>query len=208
MPEGNYSFEQLPGRARLALHENQAYVAGVLKAYEQRCYRRRSLGMPTLAIVGMGRAGKDTAAAYLGESTQLDYAGSSSNRLCKFVASMVGIPEDQAFAERHQHREFWIQAGHAVRGFDLTLLARLTLGFGDMAIGIRGRHELHGCRRDGVVNAVVWIDNPRVASDPTVEFEAGDCDLIVPNHGAHTELYRKLDKLAELLRLPVREPME
>jgi hypothetical protein len=201
---GNYNMEGMVERAKAALAHHRAYVEEQLVHYQTRLDWRKQQGIPTLAILGMGRAGKDTTAEYLGEVTKLTYAGSSSNRLCKFVAHMTGLTEEQAFAERHQHREFWIKAGHAIRGCDLTLLARINLGWGDMAIGLRGRHELHGCKRDGVIDAAIWIEKA-VPADPTVEFTAGDCDMMIPNNGSYSELYRKLDKLVELLRIPVRK---
>lgn len=204
----DYTMANLAERAELALDFHRDYVDKSLAAYKERSLRRLDLGIPPLAVLGMGRAGKDTAASYLGAYTQLHYAGSSSNRLCRFVAHAAGVAEDQAFAERHEHRAFWKALGHEVRRRDNTLLCRLTLAHGDFALGLRGQEEVHACLRDGVVVAALWIDNPRVPADPTVEFSAADCDLSIPNHGSFRELYRKLDCLARLLRLPLRQKLE
>src|SRR5215471_11508752 len=150
---GNYAFADLPERAQAALDAHQEYLAEMLRKYEERKTWRAESKVPTFAVLGMGRAGKDTAAEYLcARVPGMVYAGSSSNRLCRFVAHMVGLSEEQAFAERHGHRDFWIAAGHAIRGHDLTLLARITLGWGDLAVGLRGRQELHGCVRDGIID--------------------------------------------------------
>lgn len=200
-----YAIEDMDARAAAALAYHRKYVAQSLEMYTARLVKRRELGAPTLAILGMGRAGKDTAAMYLGDTTELHYSGSSSNRLCRFVSHMVDLSEEQAFQERHNQRQFWIEAGHAIRRTDMTLLARIGLGHGDMAIGLRGLHEVYACRRDGIVDAMLWIDNHRAAVDPTVEFTASDCDLVIPNHGSHTEFYQKLDKLIELFRLPLKK---
>lgn len=201
--KGNYSMDNLKERAAAALTAHRDYLDEMLACYARRQQWRSENAVPTLAILGMGRAGKDTSAKYLcGLVPGMVYAGSSSNRLCRFVAHAVGLSEEQAFAERHEHRDFWKEFGHALREPDLTLLARITLGFGDLAIGLRGREELHGCYRDGVIDYAVWIDRPSVPNDPTVEFTAGDCDLMIPNHGCVLELYRKLDRFVRLVGLP------
>jgi hypothetical protein len=201
---GNYNIDNLDERVAAAMIRHKDYVASSLQRYAERVRWRRQNGLPTLALLGMGRAGKDTAAAYLGDTTPLKYAGSSSNRLVKFASHVAGVSEEEAFATRHQHRPFWVAVGHAVRGQDLTLLARINLGHGDMAVGLRGRHEVYGCKKDGVIDLAVWIDNPRAADDVTVEFTAGDCDVSILNHGSHSEFYRKLDSLAHVLRMPAR----
>lgn len=201
MATGDYSMESIPERAKAALEAHRDYLEEMLARYERRRQWRTENGIPTLAVLGMGRAGKDTAAKYLcGRVPGMVYAGSSSNRLCRFVAHAAGLGEEQAFAERHQHREFWKEMGHALRDTDLTMLARITLGWGDLAIGLRGREELHGCYSEGVIDYALWIDNPRVPADPTVEFTAGDCDLMIPNWGSFCEFYRKLDRFLQLLR--------
>jgi len=197
---GNYCITDMTSRALAALDVHRDYMDEMLARYAERKAWRVANRVPTVAVLGMGRAGKDTAAEYICHRVPgMVYAGSSSNRLCRFVAHMVGLSEEQAFAERHDHRDFWIAAGHAIRGQDLTLLARITLGWGDLAVGLRGRQELHGCVRDGVIDYSLWIDNPRVPVDKTVEFTAGDCDCMIPNWGSYLELYRKLDRWLKLV---------
>lgn len=193
--EGDYSFHTLSYRVAAALDAHRGYIDEMEEKYLIKRAERQRRGIPTLAILGMGRAGKDTAAEYVCARTGLTYAGSSSNRLCKFVAHCAGLGEEQAFAERHQHRDFWVTVGNLVRGTDLLLLVRIALGWGDMAVGLRGGPEVRGCKTAGVVDCRVWIDNPRVPPDFTVEFAAADCDLVVPNHGSLDEFHAQLRKL-------------
>ncbi len=197
----DYVIHDMAARAAAAVEANKEFVENLLGRYRARTEAHRRIELPSLAILGMGRAGKDTAAKYICDRCGLTYAGSSSNNLGVFVAHMAGEDYHKAFEERHQHREFWIAAGHAVRGMDLTLLAKLAMADGDFAIGLRGREELYGCYKEGLIDAAIWIDNPRVPNDPTVEFTSADCDLMVPNHGSFMELYKKLDRLIALLGL-------
>lgn len=194
-----YSFDNLKERAAAAVLALRPYIEEKL-AHEQRLRAdRKARGLPTLAILGHGRAGKDTTATYLCWCLGLRYDGSSSDRLSMFVAHMTGLTRDEAFKDRHAHRDFWYAAGHAIRENDLTLLARMTLGAGDMCVGLRGRDELLACQERGVVDLSMWIDNSRAAKDPTVDFTYQDCDIMVPNHGTIDELHRKLDRLSRVL---------
>jgi len=180
---------------------HRAFIEQKEENYRQRKAWRATHGIPVFAILGMGRSGKDTAAEYICAATGLKYGGSSSNNLVKFVAHATEGEESVVWAERHQNREFWITVGHMVRGKDLSLLARMILGDGDFAVGLRGRQELHGAVKDNTIDASIWIANPRAAMDPTVEFAAEDCDFMISNHGSYLEFYRKLDKLIELTGL-------
>lgn len=195
-----YDLRDMGLRAADALAAHAGFVAEMEKRFRARQEVRQALNIPAVAILGYGRAGKDTAGAYLARELGLPLGGSSSDNLGVFVAHMVGKPYAEAYAERHSYRKFWIEAGHAVRGRDLTMLARMVLARGDFAVGLRGREELHGCQRSGLVQFSLWVDNPRVPRDETVEFGPDDCDLVVPNHGSFTQFYAKLDKLCVLLK--------
>lgn len=196
---GEYILNLVPSKTAEAIRYYQNWIDASMAEFASRRKKLRERRFPILAILGHGRAGKDTAAEYLCYRLGLKYGGSSSTTMLRFVARMVNLTEEQAWAERHEHREYWLQAGHAIRGSDLTLLCRLCLSISDMAIGLRGRVELHGCVSEQVVDYLVWIDNPRVPPDSTVEFGPEDCDLMIPNHGSSLEFYRKLDRFASLL---------
>jgi hypothetical protein len=187
----NYSTHDLEGRVAAALAVHRHYIEEMEERYREGLRRRRAAGIPTLAVLGYGRAGKDTAAEYLCAQTGLVYAGSSSDRLCRFVAHAAGIGEKEAFAERHSHRAFWKDVGDLIRGLDLLLLVRIALGWGDMAVGLRGGHEVRNCPKAGV-DVRVWVENGRVPPDFTVEFTADDCDLVVPNNGPVEEFHANL----------------
>jgi hypothetical protein len=198
----NYSFDDLLERARVSRERFADYVGELLRAYLERATRRAEKQTPVVAFLGMGRAGKDTSAEYFCLKTGLRYAGSASSMVLPIIADSIGVPPTQAWEERHQNRKFWIEWCHAFRHDDPTLLVKMSLGAGDVVVGVRGKIELHFVQQQKLIDYTVWVDNPRVPTDPTVEFGMADCDFSIPNHGAVTDLYRRIDVLVRMLRTP------
>jgi hypothetical protein len=196
----DYTLDGLEDRARAALLACRDYVEGLKLDYVRRWAWRRERDIPVLGFCGMGRAGKDTAAEYYCAVTDVVYPGPASSLILPLVAHVANDTPEHAWRVRHDHREFWIAACHAIRGKDYDMLVKMCLGAGDVAVGIRGRLEFEKCARDGVVDLLVWIDNPRVPADITVEYGPEDCDVVLPNHGSRRELYAKVYKLVEMLR--------
>lgn len=189
----NYSTDGLRERALAALAYHHEYVADLEAAYDIRKRRRVAVGIPPLAILGMGRAGKDTAGEYLSKRFDLATPRSSSLNALPLVAHMIGIPSRQAYAERHQNREFWIEACNQLRADDLTRLARWCLGACDLAIGLRGKEEFAAVMKEGVCDLAVWVHRD-VPKDPTVEFTREDCDVVVDNTTTLERFHARLER--------------
>lgn len=196
-----YCTENLEARAAASFRKHKAFIDMMDDKFQQRQAYRKKIGCPIVAVLGKGRAGKDTSAKYLCVRTGMTYVGSSSNFLLKFVCDLTGLDPATAYSERHQHRQFWISTGHAVRANDLSLFARMVLADGDLAVGLRGREEIHGCVADCVVDYLMWIDRD-VPDDPTMEIGRDDCDVVIPNNGAYVDLYRRLDRFMQLTKWP------
>lgn len=197
--EGNYNLDGIEDRAKLARVAHCDYISGLLREYDNRCVSRKEKGIIPIGVCGHGRAGKDTAAEFICGHTEAVYPRSASWLVLPLVAHMAGIPPEVAWQERHQHRECWIESCHAIRGKDYTMLIRMCLGAGDIAVGIRGRLELDAAVHQGIVGMTLWIDNPRVPADPTVEYGPDDCDIMVCNGGSRLAFYAKLRKLLSLM---------
>ncbi len=198
----NYSTQNLLERARASRERFKDYVAGRLDGFAARDAARRQRNAPVVAFLGMGRAGKDTSAEYFCLRTGLHYAGSSSSMVLPIIADSIGIPPEQAWAERHSNRPFWIEWCHAFRHDDPATLVKMCLGVGDVVVGVRGKIELHDVQQKKLIDYTVWVDNPSVPVDPTVEFGVADCDFSIPNRGGVTDLYRRIDVLVRALRSP------
>ncbi len=152
-----------------------------------------------LMIVGMGRAGKDTAGEYLGMVTNLKFAGTTSLYLAKYVAQRLGVSTKEAYANRHESndmRKLWYDTGRQLRALDPGVLIRESMEFGDIIGGVRDVEEIETARRENLVDLIVWIENRRVPPDPTVMFDESVCDIVIQNNGSLEEFYTRLDRFA------------
>lgn len=199
----NYGLDDLDARADEALEHCRGYVADLLDRYRQASQSRVSRGVTTVMFGGYGRAGKDTASEYLCKKLGLIYPNSVSKIVAPIVGRMACVPAMEAWNERHERREFWKKACDAIRRNDPTLMLRMCLGAGDMIAGVRGGVELKDALATRVVALAIWVANPRVPVDFTVDYASGDCHLTVENAGTIAEFHAKLDKLAPLIA-PVR----
>lgn len=194
----NYSMDDLPKRAKLALEAHTGYIAQLEESYQNRKHFRELYCIPALAIVGTGRAGKDTAGEFLSKEFKLMPAKSSSLNALPLVAHMIGISPADAYAERHEHRPFWIEACNQLRADDLTRLARWCLGACDLAIGLRGDTEFAAVMKFGVCDLSLWVERD-VPKDPTVEFTREDCDVVIDNHTSLERFYERLRRFGRVV---------
>lgn len=194
-------------------------------------------GVTTVAIVGYGRAGKDTAAEWLHEHTNMVYNGATSNIMNPLVALATGKSLEESYRTRHDNRRFWkdfcdrfrygqdeeidrllkgpmpeeIRNSRTVRDIlkdpamvlraDPAKIIRLSLLLGtDIVAGIRGDVELFEARDRGLLDLIIWIENPRVPADFTVDFKKEDCDVVVLNEAGRGVFYSRLARLASSLK--------
>lgn len=210
---GDYDPTTLAARARASREAMKPYVDAMLREHARRAAVRARFGVPVLAFLGYGRAGKDESAkmfaAHVRRQLSLrgraegeipfSYGGSCSSVVAPVLAHSVGLTPDEAYAERHRHRQFWLDWCHAFRDPDLTLIVRMLLGEGDVVVGLRGEGEFAACVRDRVFDLSVWVERPGVERDFTVEFRREDCDIVLSNDGSLSDLDRKVGRLAAVL---------
>jgi len=149
-----------------------------------------------LLIVGLGRAGKDTAGEYLESISTLKFAGTTSRYLAPYVADRLGVTVDDAYRDRHRNRDEWYRIGNEIRENDPGILIRESLRYGDIVGGVRDWEEIVAARRGGMVDLIVWIENIWVPVDPTVKFSARECDLTIPNNWGIDEFRGRLRRFA------------
>ena len=157
-----------------------------------------------LMVVGYSGAGKDTACEYLAKITRLRFAGTTSRYLTRHVAARLGVSEQQAYRGRHANRNLWNRVGNELRRRDPGLLVRESLEHAEITGGVRGIEEIEVCRREHLVDLIIWIANDRVPPSMTLTFGERDCDVIVPNHGSLEEFHERLLELAHRAGLPMR----
>jgi hypothetical protein len=161
-----------------------------------------------LLFVGHSGAGKDTACLYLARATRLRFAGTTSDFLARHVAARLGVSVEQAYRTRHANRNAWHRVGNEIRRRDPGLLVRESLEHGELTAGARGIEEVRACRREGLVDLIVWIDNERVRPGPSLTVGPGDCDLVIANHGSLDEFHARLHGFAVKAGLPMRSEGE
>lgn len=150
--------------------------------------------MKRILIVGHGRAGKDVALEYLASITGLRNAGTTSLYLAKYVATDLGVTPEVAYATRHADRDVWYRVGRQIRENNPGVLLREALLHGEMTGGLRDAEECVVAR--DIVDLIVWVENNRVAPDPTVMFGPEVADVVIENHGTMDEYRLRLRRLA------------
>ncbi len=145
-----------------------------------------------LLFVGFGRAGKDEAASFLHQHCGLRYGGSTSWAALPLMAKRLNLHPMHAWETRHQHRMEWKSACDGFRQQDPCFLIKLALEGGDVITGVRGLPEIVSCANQKCVDKIIWIDNPRVPVDPTVDFGPEHCTDRIINDGTLRRYHTRL----------------
>lgn len=155
-----------------------------------------------ILLVGHGRAGKDEAGLYLEKITNLTFAGTTSAYLCKHVARILRVSEEEAYRDRHKKRMLWRIIGDFIRRDDPLVLVKDAFAHGEISGGVRGYPEIVAAKE--YVDWIIWIDNNRVPKDPTVEFSSREADIIIENHWSLEEYHERLKRFAK--KIGIYEP--
>lgn len=147
---------------------------------------------PKLAIIGKSRAGKDTAGLYIGEISDLRYNGSLSKIVNPLIAKSLGISQEGSWRTRHKHPEFWRDWCNNFRKQDPLRIIRQAVQECDIIIGIRSRDEFCAACSNNLIDLTIWIENPKVPEDITLELTQDDADIIITNTATIKDFKRKL----------------
>lgn len=156
-----------------------------------------------LALCGPSGCGKDAMGQWLGEHTGLRYGGSLSRFAASHVARRLGMTPDDFYERRRelpQARPLYDE----IRREDPTALVRQALACSDLVIGMRVRSEFDAVRAAGLVDQIVWIERPGLPPDPTLQYTAADCDVVLHNPGTLEEFHRRIECWARFSRIPGR----
>ena len=156
---------------------------------------------PVLAFCGPGRCGKDTAAAWFRDHTNLVFLGGCSWTAREYMAKRLSedeghlITPDEAYERRHEDRMKWYTYLNEYRKDDPARLIRDCLKHSDIVCGIRDHNELFAARREGLLELIVWIERT-VPYDPTLTYTQSNCDIIVNNNDSLITYHDRLWHLA------------
>jgi hypothetical protein len=163
-------------------------------------------GNPRIAICGPGRCGKDTVSNWFSSNTTLAYCQSTSQAASELVfralrAKYQYSGPEEAFDDRHNHRQEWASVIWAFNQPDGIRLYAEMIPDNDILNGIRKKGELDACQDRGLVDLSIWIDRPGAFESHSLELSPGDCDIIIPNYGTLEDLHRRLARLATVLSI-------
>lgn len=160
-----------------------------------------------LAIVGNGRAGKDTVAEWFGNNTTLRYhprMSTTSGVIFRYLRNESYYrsweSDDEVYADRLRNRKMWFDYGNKLRLNDPLALVKESLRYGDIVVGLRNREEILQAREQGIVDLVIWVDRD-TPIDPTVTFTPEDCDIRLDNRTDILQLEARLQRLAKALKV-------
>jgi hypothetical protein len=163
----------------------------------------------TLAFCGPGRSGKDMACEWFAAHTKLIFEGGSSWVARHYMAERLSKDEgrlvtpEEAYENRHKDRMKWFNYLNEVRATDKLWVINKCLEVSDMICGPRNGEELKTAQDMGLIDFTIWIENPQVAVDPTMEYGRELSDIMIYNEGPpdSTNYFRRLKKLAYWLGL-------
>ncbi len=148
--------------------------------------------LPKLLVIGHGRHGKDSVGEILRKNYGLSFVSSSEFAAEKAIYPLVSdiyVNWQEAYLDRHNHRDMWF---HAIRAYNLRpgpMLAEQMLEDHDLYVGMRSRDELERSRH--VFDAIVWVDaSERLPCEPgsSMELTKEDADFVIDNNKPESEL--------------------
>lgn len=149
--------------------------------------------VPKILFIGPGRSGKDTAAQFLHRRGNLRYGGSTSWAALPLMAAYFGRHQMEVWDRRHEHRETWKEQCDLIRSQgDQCFLIRCALDTGNMITGVRGLPEINAAIAEKLFDSIVWIDNPRVDADPTMDFGSEKANVVIRNNGSLVKFQHQL----------------
>jgi hypothetical protein len=176
--------------------ESHIDQAKVWADYRKRQAQRKKKNLPTICILGPGGCGKDTAGIWFNQNTKLDFIGSNSWIMAPFIAKELGQGVEEAYNTRRENRQYWRDWINRIRVKDSAIVAAMAFSQADVAAGFRAIIELEAAKARGMIDLSIWIENPNVEPDPTLEIQARDCDIVVYNTASLKDFYQRLWKLA------------
>ena len=158
-----------------------------------------------ILIIGHGRHGKDTAAAFLSEIYGLSFVASSEFAARRAVFPLVSdlyATWQDCHADRTRHRSLWFHAIAAYSARPGPSLAAQALQDHDIYVGMRRRAEFDQAR--DLFDLVIWVDAlRRLPSEPGVSMELTevDADLTLDNNGNLGDLRMHIKRRFEQYKL-------
>lgn len=164
-------------------------------------HKAETFNNPKILILGHGRHGKDTAAAYIADSLDLRVISSSFAALDVIhpVLSMVSKYKSKLalFNTRHENRELWKELITLYNTPDKTALSKLILAKSDIYVGMRCRLEYEASKE--LFDYVIWVDaSDRAPQDESMDIYFNpESMILLDNNGTLDDLNTNVTALLE-----------
>lgn len=162
-----------------------------------------TINKPKLLIIGHARHGKDTLAecfAKHGYTFQSSSEAAAEIFLFDKLKDKYGYETfEECFEDRINHRAEWFDEIKEYNSSDRARLAKKIMERSDIYVGMRSSEEIRECRRQGVFDVVIWVENKRKSEEEESSFDIKreDADVVCTNNGTIEELQQKVDIFVE-----------
>lgn len=162
-----------------------------------------------ILILGSGRHGKDTVAEILRDYLGFKFESSSKAAYDIFIydyfKGKYGYESlEEAYNDRHSHREELFKLISEYNTPDKTTLARGILKRTGMYVGMRCKEEVEACITDGIFDLIIWVDASErveyVEGSDSMTIDKSYADVIIDNNGTKADLINKVCNLGTILR--------
>lgn len=160
-----------------------------------------------LLIIGHARHGKDSLAELLEKDFNLKFKSSSQAAADIFIFDELKdkygyeTPE-QCFEDRVNHRAEWYEMICDYNKEDRARLAKGILTLTDCYVGMRDRHEITECIKQGLFDLIIWVDASErlpLESPDSFNIDKSCADIIIDNNGTYEEFKEKVFRLGKII---------
>jgi len=141
-----------------------------------------------LLIIGKARAGKDTLAEYFKKEFGFTFK-SSSEMACEIflfdkLKDKYGYKSIQeCMDDRVNHRAEWFDLIQEYNTPNEARLAKEILKRTNCYVGMRRKEELEACKKQGVFDAIIWVDGRGDEDSSSITVSKEDADYVIENDG-------------------------
>lgn len=163
--------------------------------------------LPKLLIIGHGRHGKDTVCEILQEKFGYKFRSSSDYCAEKLVYPLLKdkygyATYQEAYADRHNHREEWYNIIHGYCQVDHSRLGREIFQDHDIYCGLRNKAEFHAMKNLGIFDYAIWVDRSDhlpPEDQKSMTLQQWMADFTIDNNGSLDDLVRNTTQLLTTL---------
>jgi dephospho-CoA kinase len=159
--------------------------------------------LPKLLIIGHGRHGKDTVCEILQE--KFGYKFRSSSDYCAEHLVYPLLKDEykyssyqEAYADRHNHRQAWYNIIHNYCSTDHARLGREIFAENDIYCGLRNKAEFHAMKNQKIFEYAIWVDRSDhlpLEEPSSMTLEQWMADYTIDNNGSLADLERNTEQL-------------